>query len=107
MLELISIVASIAVLILTPIEVGKIQRGWVRKNFKGTPAEFLVAYKRQLTLFVWLGIVLGILDIGLGIVEETPYENYVKYFAALLWFGVSGVSYYCRNKLAAAPPPAA
>ena len=34
MIELISIIASIAVLVLIPVEVGKIQKGWVRKNFK-------------------------------------------------------------------------
>ena len=109
MLELISIIAAIAVLILTPIEVNKVQKGWVRKNFKGTPAEFAAAYRKQLTAMIALGIVFGILNVALGIVEEVPYENYVKFFAALLWFGVSGISYASRQKLAplaagAAPP---
>ena len=40
-----------------PIEMNKIQKGWVRKNFKGTPAEFRVAYRKQLTLLLVIGLV--------------------------------------------------
>ena len=43
MIELISIVASLVVCILIPIEVGRIRRGWVRKNFAGDRGKFLAA----------------------------------------------------------------
>ena len=107
MLELIALVAAIAVLIMTPIEVGKIQKGWIRKSFKGDHAAFVAAYMKQLKFLTIIGIALGIINIGLGVVETTPYENYVKYFAGLLWLAVSVVSYLSRNKLAAMPavPP--
>jgi hypothetical protein len=104
MIELIALIAAIAVLILTPIEVAKIQKGWVRKSFKGTHEQFVAAYRKQLTFMIWIGVVLGVLNIGLGVIEQTPGENYVKYFAGLLWLGVSAMSYFSRNKLAAMPP---
>ncbi len=43
MLELISIVAALALCILIPIEVGEIRGGWVRQSFAGDQARFLAA----------------------------------------------------------------
>ena len=111
MIELIAIIAGIAVLILTPIEVNKIKNGWMRKNFKGSQADFLVAYRKQLMILTVVGAIFGAFNIFLGVVEETPGENYVKYFAAALWFAVSGMSYWGRTQLASVapasvPPPA-
>jgi hypothetical protein len=108
-IELLVIIASIAVLILTPIEVNKIKNGWVRKNFKGTHADFVVAYRRQLTMIMWFGGVLGLAYIGLGIIEEREYSDLVKFGIAALWLAVGVMSYFMREKLAnvSSPPPAA
>ena len=51
MLELISIICSLAICILTPIEVHKIRAGRVRKGFAGDRAKHIAAFDKQLT---WL-----------------------------------------------------
>jgi hypothetical protein len=109
MIELLVIIAGIAVVILTPIEVGKIQKGWVRKSFKGTHAEFVKAYRKQLYVMMWFGGFLGLAYIGLALIADRPYEDIAKYVIAAIWFAVGGISYFMREKLAnvQSPPPAA
>jgi hypothetical protein len=109
MIELLVIIAGIAVVILTPIEVGKIEKGWVRKSFKGTHADFVKAYRKQLMFMMWFGGFLGVAYIGLGLIAERQYEDIAKYVIAAIWFAVGAMSYYCREKLAnvQSPPPAA
>ena len=46
MLELISIIASLVLCVLIPIEVNKIRNGWVRPKFTGGRSKFLAAYRR-------------------------------------------------------------
>ena len=55
MIELISIIASLAICILIPIEVGKIRSGWVRKKVAGDRPKFLAAYRSQLKLLIAKG----------------------------------------------------
>src|SRR5712671_5268556 len=88
MIELISIIASLAVCILIPIEVGRIRHGWIRKNFAGDRGKFLAAYRKQLRLLMWLGLVFGVLGIGLAWIEAHPGERPVKIIAAIIWFAV-------------------
>jgi hypothetical protein len=109
MIELLVIIAGLAVIILTPIEVNKIQKGWVRKSFKGTHAEFVTAYRKQLLVMTWLGGVLGVAYVGLGLIADRQYEDIAKFVIAALWLGVGGISYFSREKLAnvQSPPPAA
>jgi hypothetical protein len=109
MIELLVIIAAIAVLILTPIEVNRIQKGWVRKSFKGSHAEFIKAYRKQLLLMTWLGGVMGVAYVGIGLITEREYSDIAKYVIAVLWLAVAGMSYFMREKLAnvQSPPPAA
>ena len=110
MIELISIVCSLIICVLTPIEVAKIRKGWVRPRFKGDRARFLAAYKKQLNLLMGLGIVFGVISIVLSFVEQTPGENYVKIFAGLIWFAVAIICFVSRGRIpdpTAEPPPAA
>ena len=55
MLELISIICSLAICILTPIEVHKIRGGRVRKGFAGDRAKYIAAFDKQLTWLMWVG----------------------------------------------------
>src|SRR5262245_61162891 len=103
MIELIGIICSLAICILTPIEVGKIRAGWVRKKFAGDRAKFLTAYRAQLKLLSWLGLVFGLLFIGLAFAETEPGEPVVKLVAAVIWFAVSGITFVGRRKLADVP----
>lgn len=110
MIELIAIIAGIAVLILTPIEINKIKNGWVRKNFKGSQQDFLNAYRKQLMLLTIVGAIFGVFNIAMGVLTEVPGDNYVKFFAGALWFAVAGVSYWGRGQIvnvapAQLPPP--
>jgi predicted Na+-dependent transporter len=103
MIELISIIASLAICILIPIEVGKIRNGWVRKKFVGDRPKFLAAYRSQLKLLMWLGLVFGVLQIGLASLETHHGESIVKLVAAAIWFAVSGMSFFALRQLARVP----
>ena len=103
MLELISILAALVVCILIPIEVGKIRNGWVRKQFAGDRPKFLAAYRKQLRMLTWLGLVFGVLGIGLAAIEANHGEAIVKLVAAVIWFAVSGISFIALRQLAKVP----
>ena len=103
MIELISIIASLAICILIPIEVGKIRNGWVRKKFAGDRPKFLAAYRSQLKLLMWLGLVFGVLQIGLASLETHRAESIVKLVAGAIWFAVSCISFFALRQLAKVP----
>ena len=100
MIELIGIICSLAICILTPIEVGKIRNGWVRKKFAGDRAKFLTAYRAQLKMLTVLGLFFGVLFIGLAFLETEPGEPIVKLVAAVIWFAVSAITFVARRQLA-------
>ena len=109
MLELISIIASLVLCVLIPIEVNKIRNGWVRPKFVGGRSKFLAAYRRQLKLLMWLGLVFGLLGFGTAAIETHPGEPIVKLFAALIWLVVAGISFTSLRtleKVSDADPPA-
>ena len=93
MIELISIIASLALCILIPIEVNKIRNGWVRKTFTGDRPKFLAAYRRQLKLLMWLGLVFGVLSVALAPLESQAGEPVVKVVAGIIWFVVAGICF--------------
>jgi hypothetical protein len=103
MIELIGIICSLAICILTPIEVGKIRGGWVRKKFAGDRAKFLTAYRAQLKMLTWLGLFFGVLFIGLAFLETEPGESVFKLIAAVIWFAVSAITFVGRRMLAEVP----
>src|SRR5215475_7550548 len=103
MIELIGIICSLAICILTPIEVNKIRGGWVRKKFAGDRAKFLTAYRAQLKMLTVLGLVFGVLFIGLAFLENEPGEPVVKLIAAIIWFAVACITFVGRRKLADVP----
>ena len=93
MLELISIPGRpLIVCILIPIKITIVRNGWVRKQFAGDRPKFLAAYRKQLRMLTWLGLVFGVLGIGLAAIEANHGEAIVKLVAAVIWFAVSGIS---------------
>jgi hypothetical protein len=102
MIEVISIVASLALCILIPIETGKIRNGWVRKNFAGDRPKFPAAYRKQLKLLMWMGLVFGVLSIGLAPLETHPGEPTVKVIAGVIWFVVAALCFSSLRTLAKA-----
>ena len=103
MLELISILASIAVLVLTPIQTAQVCAGKINPKYKGTPQAYVAAVRKQIGLMIWVGAVFGVLDLVLMFLASEPGEWIVKLVAAALWIGVSGVSFYSSQKLAGLP----
>jgi hypothetical protein len=99
MIELISIVASLIVCIVTPIEVRKIRGGWVKPKFAGDRDKYLQAYNRQLGALTLAGVVFGILYVGLAFIETEPGENVVKLIAAVIWFAVAVICFASRRSL--------
>jgi len=103
MIELISIICSLVVCILTPIEVAKIRRGWVRKKFNGSSTEFIVAYRKQLNMLTWLGIVFGLIGIVLALFMTTGGDAVVKLVAGVIWLTVACIAFVCRRMLLDVP----
>jgi hypothetical protein len=103
MLELIAMIAGLVVCIMMPIEMGKIRKGWVSKKFTGNRPGFLAAYRKQLKMLMWLGLVLGVLGIGLAAVEDRHGEMIAKLIGAAIWFAVSGMAFVSLGKLAKIP----
>lgn len=100
MIELISILASLVIIILLPFQMRQIITGKISKRFKGTREQYLEAFGKQLKLVVWLGIVAGVLNLAMIAIETTPGERIVKLVAAVLWFGVTAVCLISQRKLA-------
>jgi len=100
MIELISIVCSLIVCIFTPFEVNRIRKGGTNKKFAGNRAGYIAAYRKQLTMLTWVGLVLGVLTLALSFVESNPGERIVKYVAAAIWFAVSAVCFISKRSLA-------
>jgi hypothetical protein len=104
-LELIALLAALALCIWTPIETRKVRSGWVRKNFKGTRDEFMVKYRRQLAVFMWVGLVLGLGNIALALfMPGGDAYQIVKLLAGIIWLAASGVMFASRRALEAPSP---
>lgn len=99
MLELIALIAAVAVCIWTPIETRKVRDGWVRKNFKGTREEFVTKYRRQLTVIGWVGLVLGALNLVIALVASSEPGMIVKLIAGVIWLAAGGISMWSRRIL--------
>ena len=100
MIELISIIASLAVCILIPIELGRIRRGWTHKKFAGDRGKFLAAYRKQIKLLMWVGLGFGVLEIALAFLDSHPGERTVKLVAAAIWLAVFCISFFALRVLA-------
>jgi len=99
MIELISILCSLVICILTPIEMHRIRGGWVGKKFGGDRERFIAAYRKQLDMLVSVGIVFGALNLLLALIEANPGERVVKFVAAAIWFAAAGISHASRRGL--------
>ena len=93
MLELIAMVAGLAVCVWLPIEMSKIRKGWVHKKFAGDRAKFLAHYRKQIRSMMLLGLVLGVAGIGLAAIADQRAESIVKLIGAAIWFAVSGIAF--------------
>ena len=100
MLELISIIAAVVVCIMIPIEVGKVRKGWVHRKFAGDRPKFLAAYRKQLKMLMWLGLVFGVLGLGLAALEANRAEAIVKVAGAAIWLAASALAFNSLRMLA-------
>jgi len=103
MLELIAMIAGLIACIMMPIEMGKIRKGWVSKKFTGDRPGFLAAYRKQLKMLMWLGLVLGVVGIGLAAIEARQGEVIARLIGAVIWFAVSGIAFSSLGKLEKIP----
>ena len=103
MLELIAIIAGLIVCVMMPIEVGKIRKGWVHKKYAGDRPKYLAAYRKQIRMLMWLGLVFGVMGIGLAALEARHGEAIVKLIGAAVWLAVSGIAFTSLRTLAQIP----
>ena len=99
MLELIAIVGGFFLLFYLPYETNKVRNGWVRKRYKGAPADYPGANAKGLKSFTTIGIVLGCAGIVLAPIAQQSGEWIFKLLGAAIWFGVAAVAYHQRGKL--------
>ncbi len=103
MLELIAMVAGLAVCVWMPLEMSKIRKGWVHKKFAGDRPKFLAAYRKNIRSLMWLGLVLGVSWIGLAAIADQRAESIVRLIGAAIWFAVSGIAFASLRALAQIP----
>jgi hypothetical protein len=103
MIELISILASIVLIFVAPIQTAQICAGKISPKYKGTPEAYAAAFRKQIGLLVWLGAVLAVLNLGLIFIASEPGEWIVNLVAAMLWLGVLAVSLHSRHRLSKLP----
>jgi hypothetical protein len=103
MLELIAMVAGLAVCVMMPFEMAKIRRGWVHKKFAGDRPRFLANYRKQTRMLMWLGLVFGVAGIGLALVEDRPGGSIIKLVGAAIWLAVSGIAFTSLRALERMP----
>lgn len=107
MIELIAIVACLAACIGTPIQTAKIRGGWMPKKFKGTRAEYIATYLKQLRMLAWVGLGLGVVEIGMIFIPDQPQGEWIaKLVGAVLWFTLSALCFFSQRSLTAAALPA-
>jgi len=99
MIELISVVCSLVICVLTPIEVNRIRAGWVNQKFEGDRPRFIAAYRKQLVMLMWLGLGFGALTLILSLLEAEPGERIFKVVAGAIWFAVAGISLISQRRL--------
>jgi hypothetical protein len=103
MLELIAMVAGLAACVWLPIEMGKIRKGWVHKKFAGDRPKFLAHYRKQIRAMMWVGLVVGVVGIGLALVEDRPGGSIIKLVGAAIWLAVSGIAFTSLRTLEQIP----
>jgi hypothetical protein len=103
MLELIAMVAGLAVCVWLPIEMGKIRKGWVHKKFAGDRPKFLAAYRKNIRAMIWLGLVFGVVGIGLALFETRPGGSIIKFIGAAIWLAVAAIAFTSRRALEQIP----
>lgn len=103
MLELVALIGAAILIVWMPIETRKVASGWVRPKHKGTPEEFRRQYRRQLTMFFWLGLVLGAGNLGLAALpDQDDARRLVKVVVGVLWLGAGVSAGLSRRRLDAA-----
>jgi len=99
MLELISILASLVLIFLMPIQTAQICAGKITPKFKGTPQAYAVVFSKQANLLVWLGAVFAVSNVVLIFIATEPGDWIVNLVSAVLWAGVFAVSFHSRQRL--------
>jgi hypothetical protein len=105
MLEILSMLAAVALLIITPIQTGQVCAGKINPKFKGSPAEYVVAFRRQLGLLIFLGAISGVVNLALIFLNSGSAEWLFSLLGAALWLGVALASYLSIRKLATLSAP--
>jgi len=103
MLELIAMIGAAILIVWLPIESRRVAGGWVRPKHRGTPEQFRAQYRRQLTMFLWLGLVLGLGNFGLAALPDEPEARRIARLAVgALWLGVGISAGFSRRQVDAA-----
>jgi hypothetical protein len=104
MLEPIALLCGVVLALWQPIEARRMAGGSSRPCFRGTRAEFLVAYRRQLAIFLWIGVVIAAANIAMGLaLEDEPARRMTRFVTAAVWLGVAASAALSRRIAGAAP----
>ena len=99
MLQLIGILAMIAVAILAPVEVNRIRAGHVPAKFAGDSGQYAVVFGKQLTYIMWIGIVLGSLFVVVGLIESDPASRLSSFISVPFYYIAAAACWLSRSRL--------
>ncbi|MBR0673130.1 hypothetical protein [Neoroseomonas soli] len=100
MLELVAMIGAAILIVWLPIESRKVAGGWVRPRHRGTPDEFRTQYRRQTSMFLWVGLVLGLGNLGLAALpDQSEAHRITRLVVGALWLGVSLAAAFSRRRL--------
>ncbi len=71
----------------------------MHKKFAGDRAKHIAAYRKQLTILIFMGAIFGVLGIVFASIATRPGEATVKIVAAVIWLAVSCICFVSRRML--------
>ncbi len=99
LIDLFALLAAVAVCIWVPIETRKVRGGWTRRRFEGTHAEFIVKYRRELTMIVWTGLIVGLINLALAFATAGDSRQVVKIVSGVVWLAAGAITWVARRQL--------
>ena len=106
MIEIIGFIACLIACIGVPIQVSSIRSGAAFAKAPEKRAMVLEGTRKQFRMLSWVGLGLGVVEIGLSFIPDEPGEAKFKLAAGVLWLVMSGLCFWALRRIADVPSTA-
>ncbi len=103
MIEIIGFIACLIACVGVPYQVSAIRSGAAFQKAPDKRAMDLTATRKQFRMLSWVGIGLGLIEIGLSFVPDEPGEAKFKLAAGVVWLVLSGLCFWALRRIADVP----